>query len=224
MNMARRSWGVLVGPILSALTLAASACLGGSHVEIPAATGIAPSTPIASASSETEECREREKTYASECSFSTWYPKGSCGEALEALSDGRRGDITRLIEDCAWVNQAFGKYLRARMDGRTADVTRAREALEGAAIEGRVKSCKPCESLAERDLGLSLLLQEPQDEARARDLLLSSCRRLLEEPMPHLDARLGTHPCELATSSIYKVWTLREYSCAQHTQGCRAVK
>lgn len=226
-NAAPRSTAMPAATTLTTWVIAgALACHDGSHVQTPTAAAVSCSAaPIpAPAASNTEECREREKKYASECSFSTWYPEGACGEALEALSDGRRGDATRLVEDCAWVNQAFAKYLRATMNRRTTDVTRAREDLEGAAVEARAKSCKPCESLAERDLALSLLLQDPQDEARAHDLLLSSCQRLLEEPMPHLDSRLGTHPCELAPSSTYKVWALRDSACSRLTRGCRTVK
>ena len=108
---------------------------------------------------------------------------------------------------------------------RTVEV--ARSELEAAVAEAQLKGCRPCQSLAERDLGLSLLLREPQDRVRAYQLLQSSCHRMLEGPYMHLDARLGTHPCALAPEgapfdSSYDTWVSREFTCGRIERQCGA--
>ena len=182
---------------------------------------VSSTNPALEAAADDKHCREHEKEFAAQCSFSTWYPDGACGLAWEALSGGRRGDAKPLVEECAWHDQAFASYARATLNRSGVDVGGARSALESAIAEGRSKGCKPCQSLAERDLGLSLIMREPHDAVRGNELLLSSCRRLLEEPILHLDARLGTHPCELVSDKFaYETWVSAQFSCARIERGC----
>jgi hypothetical protein len=116
----------------------------------------------------------------------------ACKDAFAMLAGGSTlgGPVSR----CGAENPPLGDYGRTVLRSKTDDPTSYRKYVTEMMANPRFTSCRVCMVLAERDLGLSLLLDEPKDVEAASRHLESSCRHA-QHPLPMLAFVHGRSPC-----------------------------
>jgi hypothetical protein len=157
------------------------------------------------------------------CNEHPWTPGADFLAAIEALRDPR--DYYRVkraseaFEKCRVAND-FCVYGLALVEQARGDVPHFRD-LAAAYLQSNGASCAECRVIALRDLGVSLILQEPTDFAKGQEELLEACAFAADAANHWLIVLPGhIHPCSLIasrtpTSMKYrKIVELSEYSCA----------
>jgi len=116
----------------------------------------------------------------------------ACKDAFATLAGG--GTLGGPVSRCGAENPPIGDYGRTVLRSKTEDAPSYRKYVIEMMANSRFASCRVCMVLAERDLGLSLLLDEPKDVEAAEGRLESSCRNA-QHPLPMLAFVHGRSPC-----------------------------